>query len=147
MIYAIYVYICMCIYIYVIDTYMYIYTHIYNSQIVHHNPCFNLFILHNNLFDNQGSEINKNDIFLRFDMSFTKTYIYIYTFSYCLQHCNIYYFVSQCMFSHALHDQVFNLPYRSFSSLSFAVNNVLIEHKATQNFEKYKNLKNIWEYT
>ena len=51
------------------------------------------------------------------------------------------------MFSHALHDQVFNLPYRSFSSLSFAVNNVLIEHKATQNFEKYKNLKNIWEYT
>ena len=29
---------------------------------VHHNPCFNLFILHNNPFDNQGSEINKNDI-------------------------------------------------------------------------------------
>ena len=63
MIYVIYVYICMCIYIYVIDTYMYIYTHIYNSQIVHHNPCFNLFILHKNLFDNQGSEINENDIF------------------------------------------------------------------------------------
>ena len=42
---------------------------------MHHNPCFNLFILHNNLFDNQGSEINENDIFLRFDiLSFTKTF-------------------------------------------------------------------------
>ena len=39
----------------------------YDSQIVHHNPCFNLFLLQNNLFDNQGSEINENDIFLRFD--------------------------------------------------------------------------------
>ena len=37
-----------------------------------HNPCFNLLILHNS-FDNEGSEINKNDIFLRFDiLSFTK---------------------------------------------------------------------------
>ena len=35
---------------------------------------------------------------------YTHTYIYIYTFSFCLlQHCNICYFVSQCMFSHALH--------------------------------------------
>ena len=43
---------------------------------VHHKPCFNLFILHNNLFDNQGSKINKNDIFVRFDiLSFTKTFI------------------------------------------------------------------------
>ena len=39
-----------------------------DSQIVHHNPCFNLLIHHNNSFDNQGSEMNKNDIFLRFDM-------------------------------------------------------------------------------
>ena len=38
------------IYIYI---YIYIYTH--DSQIVHHNPCFNLFILHNIPFDNQGS--------------------------------------------------------------------------------------------
>ena len=44
----------------------------YDSQIVHHNPCFNLFILHNNSFNNQGSKINKNDIVLRFDIvSFT----------------------------------------------------------------------------
>ena len=57
------------IYIY---AYTYIYIYIYDSQIVHHNSCFNLLILHNNSFDNQGSEINKN-IFLRFDiMSFTK---------------------------------------------------------------------------
>ena len=45
-----------------------LYIFIYDSQIVHHNPCFNLFILHNVSFDNQGNEINKNDIFLRFDI-------------------------------------------------------------------------------
>ena len=38
----------------------------YDSQIVHHDPCFNLFLLHNNSFDNPGSEINKNDVFLLF---------------------------------------------------------------------------------
>ena len=55
----------------IISIYIYIYIYKY-SQIVHHNPCFNLFILHSNPFDNQGSEINKNDIFLRFDiLSFT----------------------------------------------------------------------------
>ena len=37
------------------------------SQIVHQNPCFNLFILHNNSFDNEGNETNKNGIFLRYD--------------------------------------------------------------------------------
>ena len=51
------------------------------------------------------------------------------------------------MFSHVLHHQVFNLPHRSFSSLLFVVNNILIDPKATENYEKYKNLKNIWEYT
>ena len=35
-------------------------------HIVNHNPCFNLFILHNISFDHQGSEINKNDIFFMF---------------------------------------------------------------------------------
>ena len=46
-------------------TYIYIY-----SKIVHHNPCFNSFMLHNN----QGSEI-KNNIFLRFNiLSFTETF-------------------------------------------------------------------------
>ena len=44
-----------------------------DSQIVHQNLYFNLFILHNNSFDNQGSKINKNDIFLLFNiLSFTK---------------------------------------------------------------------------
>ena len=33
---------------------------------MHHNHYFNLLIFHNNSFDNQGSEINKNDIFLTF---------------------------------------------------------------------------------
>ena len=39
----------------------------YHNQIAYHKPpCFNLFILHSNLFNNQGSEINKNDIFCSF---------------------------------------------------------------------------------
>ena len=40
-----------------------------------HNPCFNLFMPHNNLLDYQGSEVNKYDIFLRLDILFTKIYI------------------------------------------------------------------------
>ena len=40
---------------YTIHTYIYIYIYKYDSQTVHHNPCFNLFVLHNNSFDNQGS--------------------------------------------------------------------------------------------
>ena len=55
--------------------YISIYIYIYDSQIVHHNTCFDLFILRNNSFDNQGSEMKKKDIFLRFDiLSFTKTF-------------------------------------------------------------------------
>ena len=30
---------------------------------MHHNLCFNLFMLDNNSSDNQGNEINKNNIF------------------------------------------------------------------------------------
>ena len=53
--------------------YMYIYMYIYIYVYVY--IYINLFILHNNSFDNQGSEINKNDIFLRFDiLSFTKSF-------------------------------------------------------------------------
>lgn len=33
---------------------------------MNHYPCSNLFILHNNLFDNQVSEIDSIDIFLCF---------------------------------------------------------------------------------
>ena len=43
---------------------MYIY--IYDSQIVHHNTCFDLFILRNNSFDNQGSEMKKKRHFFTF---------------------------------------------------------------------------------
>ena len=51
----------MSLYLYI---YIYIYIYIYDNQIVvHNNPCFNLFILYNNTFDNQGNGINKNDIF------------------------------------------------------------------------------------
>ena len=46
----------------------------YSLQIVHHNPCFNLFILHNNSFDNQGNEINRNDIFYVFSVIQSKSF-------------------------------------------------------------------------
>ena len=43
------------------------------------------------------------------------TYIATYTYAYILlQHCNIHYFVSQFMFCHTFHDQVFSLSFRSF---------------------------------
>lgn len=40
----------------------------YDNQIVQNNPCFNLSKSSNNLFHNQGSKINKTDIFFRFDI-------------------------------------------------------------------------------
>ena len=66
------------------------YVNIYDSQIVHHNACFNLFILHKNSFDNQRSEINKNDIFYfstycllqKFYYIHIYTHLYIYTYTY-----------------------------------------------------------------
>ena len=42
---------------------------IYHNEIVHHELCYNLVILHNNLFNNQGSEI-KTTFFVRFDILF-----------------------------------------------------------------------------
>ena len=63
--------------------------YIYDSQIVYHNPCFNLSILHNNSFDNQGSKINKNDIFLHFDvLSFTKIF-FLHVYIYGIHHWRI----------------------------------------------------------
>ena len=37
----------------------------HENQILHHNPSFKLFMLYNS-FDNQGSKINKDDIFFFF---------------------------------------------------------------------------------
>ena len=48
------------IYIYIYYTYIYI--HVCTYEYMHHNLCFNLFLLDNNSFDNQGSKINKNNI-------------------------------------------------------------------------------------
>ena len=42
---------------------------------MHHNPCFNLFILHNIPFDNQGGEINENDIFMFRHTVFYKNFL------------------------------------------------------------------------
>ena len=42
---------------------MYVCMYVCMYKYMHHNLCFNLFMLDNNSFDNQGSEINKNNIF------------------------------------------------------------------------------------
>ena len=65
------------IYIYnkYIYKYIYIYIHIciYDNQIVHHNPYFSLFILHNS-FDKQGSKIIFLSIFFSFSFFYVLTY-------------------------------------------------------------------------
>ena len=59
-------------------THHYIILYIYDNRIVHHNRCFQFIlyfiIIH---FDNQRSDINKNDIFLQFStyVSFTKNFL------------------------------------------------------------------------
>ena len=60
-------------YMYILYIYMYNIYNTYDNQIAHRNPSFNLLILYNNSFVNQGSEINKkNKIILNFDiLSFT----------------------------------------------------------------------------
>ena len=67
---------------------------------MHHNPCFDYFILHNNSFDNQGSEINKKKICLRFFTHFLRfvfhkiflpIYIYIYIYMYVYIYINYIY--------------------------------------------------------
>ena len=64
---------------------------IYYNQIVHHKPCFNLSILHNNLFDNQGSKINKNDIFCTFRHTvFHENFLPTLLYSLSLSHCPLY---------------------------------------------------------
>ena len=67
-------------------------------QIVHHTLCFNLFILHNNSFDNQGSETNKNDIFYvsTYIYIYICIFIYIYIFIIYIYHIYIYMYV--CMY-------------------------------------------------
>ena len=52
-----------------------------NSQIVHHNPCFNVFIFHKNSFDNQWNEMNEHNSFLRFHILSLPTHTYIYYIS------------------------------------------------------------------
>ena len=54
-------------------------------------------------------------------------YIHIYIYINICEH-KVYVYLIICVtihFSHAIHDQVFNFPYRS------TVNNILIEHKST----------------
>ena len=70
--------------------FIYIIVYVLDNQIVHHNLCFNLFILHYNSFGDQGSKVNKN---LRFKiLSFAKIFPYytlIYTSNIEYHFCNM----------------------------------------------------------
>ena len=62
------------------NLFIYIILHVLDNQIVHHNPCFNLFILHYNSFRGQESKINNN---LRFEiLSFAKTFSMLHVIIY-----------------------------------------------------------------
>ena len=57
---------------------------------MHHNPCFNLFILHNNSFDNEGGEINKNEIYIYiYIYIYMCVYVYMYIYMYIYIYGNI----------------------------------------------------------
>ena len=79
---------------------------IYDSQIVHHNPYLNLYILHNNSFDNQGGEMNKNDISLRCDIYcllhtvfiYTCMYVYVCIYLYICIYVYIYIYIYICIY-------------------------------------------------
>ena len=78
-------YVCMYVCIYVC-MYVCMYVCIY-AMIIKFNPCFNLVVLHNNLFGNQGSQLNKNEtifyvltycLLRKLSSSFYSGYIYTY---------------------------------------------------------------------
>ena len=88
-----------CMYMYMYNMYMYAYTNIKYTYILTLFPCFHI------------CACTLCDYMYLSD----HIYIYIYIYSSCLlQYSNIFNFVSQCMFSHALYYEVLNLPYRSF---------------------------------
>ena len=65
------------------------YVYIYDSQIMNHNPCFNLLILHNNSFDNVFYIPYIIYFILYIYIYFT--YIYIYTLHLCkITYVNFY---------------------------------------------------------
>ena len=87
-------YIQICTYIYIIFVYMHVYVYKYRYKKIY---VYMIYVVY---------------ICVYIYIYIIDTYIYIYTFSSCLlQHCNIYYFVSQCMFSHAVHEQVFKIKF------------------------------------
>ena len=81
---------------------------------MHHNPCFNLFLLHDNSFDTQGSKINKKHFFtfqhtVFYENFLPSIYIYIHTHIYrereketyrYTHHTYVYVYVHACIFAY-----------------------------------------------
>ena len=130
-----------CMYMYMYNIYVYIYTHITYTYMHIYLHYFHIYACICTYLKYMFIWYMYIDLFV---------YIDIYTFSSCfLEHCNIYYFVSQCILSHALHDHI-----GLFLSLWFVVNNVLIEcfdrHKTSRNIRTWRIFGSIlkwkWEY-
>ena len=79
------------------NKWIYIWKYMHENQILHHNPSSKLFMLYNS-FDNQGSKINKDDIFFFFLRSSIRKLLSYYTcnkftswyssFSFCIRLCS-----------------------------------------------------------
>ena len=117
---------------------------------------FNIFILHNNSFDNQGSEINKSDIFLRFDIlrnflpAFIyvyikvgrKYYIYIYIYIYIYTHTRKFAKLTLCLIFTAQHIQTLGLQSDQKSMVNFMWLTTLMPPSSGQNIWSFElNLK------
>ena len=110
---------------------------------------FNIFIVHNNSFGNQGSKINKSDIFLRFDIlrklsscfyiciykSRKKVlYIYIYTRKFAK--------LTLCLIFTAQHIHTLGLQSDQKSMVNFMCLTTLMPHSPGQNIWSFElNLK------
>ena len=116
------------IYIYI---YIYLYIYIYINQRV-------IFLLQFSYIKHGKNYNFKFSVTPRFTLkSSMLSFVYMYMYisihiNICVYKTNVY--IIPCVtiyLLHAIHDQVFDFPHRSFSSLSFVVNNNLIECKAT----------------
>ena len=134
----IYIYIYVYIYIYIIYTYMHVYLpyfHIYIYIYIHQRV---IFLMQFSYIKHWKNYNFKFSVTPRFTLK-SSILSYVYMYMYICIHINIcvykiYVYIIPCVtiyLLHAIHDQVFDFPYGSFSSLSFVVNNNLIECKAT----------------
>ena len=98
----------------------------YHNQIMHYKPCFNLFIPHNYLFDNQGSEINKDNIFCTFQHNVIYIYIFIYIYIYIYLYIYLYIYIIYITYIYIIHIYTVDICYLEYPlSRTFTMSNFL----------------------